>query len=320
MEILDERLAELPERHRRALQWFVDHASSEQTWPVPINHGGEETLLATRAKGIYKPAWSRYALSVRQTLGGSYPDQEPIVRSDGSWLYPYFQENEDPGSRDDEYTNRALVECWRDRVPIGVMRQVTVKPAPYYLVLGLALVAGWEGGYFFLEGFSVAGHAASPGASTEVEFLSSQQQTAVSESGAFDPSSVIDGRVRALAQIIRRRGQPEFRRRLLEAYAGRCAFSGCDAEAALEAAHIIPYQGDATHHPTNGLLLRADLHTLFDLGLLAIDTATMSVVVVPKLAETIYGQLAGLTITVPAEPARRPSIAALDQHRSWAGL
>ncbi|MEH1887220.1 MULTISPECIES: HNH endonuclease signature motif containing protein [unclassified Nostoc] len=37
-----------------------------------------------------------------------------------------------------------------------------------------------------------------------------------------------------------------------------------DAEVALEAAHIIPYSETENNHPSNGLLLRADLHTLFD--------------------------------------------------------
>src|SRR5262245_42509124 len=38
--------------------------------------------------------------------------------------------------------------------------------------------------------------------------------------------------------INERRGQPKFREKLLSAYGGRCAVTGCDAEAALEAAHI----------------------------------------------------------------------------------
>ena len=320
MEILAERLTVVPNRHRTALQWFVAHSGTECGWPEPLFHDGQETLLATRAKGIYKPAWSRYALSVRQTLGGTYPDLDPIVRPDGSWLYPYFQENEDPTSRDDEYTNRGLVECWHDRIPIGVLRQVKSKPEPRYLVLGVALVAGWDGGYFFLEGFGANGQARLAGPATEIEFLSHSEQAAIAQAGAFDPVNVVDGRQRVIAQIVRRRGQPQFRKGLLEAYAGCCAFSDCDAEEALEAAHIVPYQGDATHHPSNGLLLRADLHTLFDLGLLSVNTVTMTVLVSQELASTTYVALAGRAVRLPLVAAYRPSIPALDYHRSWAGL
>src|SRR5258708_5962168 len=59
--------------------------------------------LASKAKGIYKPEWTKYALSIRQSLLSPYPDQDPIVRSDGTWSYLYFQENIDPNARDLAY-------------------------------------------------------------------------------------------------------------------------------------------------------------------------------------------------------------------------
>jgi len=62
MEKLEELLKRLPDQHRLALEWFIEHADSDQPWPAPLPDG---SLLVTRAKGIYKPNWSRYALSVR---------------------------------------------------------------------------------------------------------------------------------------------------------------------------------------------------------------------------------------------------------------
>jgi hypothetical protein len=56
-------------------------------------------------------------------------------------------------------------------------------------------------------------------------------------------------------------------------YQGRCAVTSCDAGAALEGAHLRPYRGPESNDVTNGLLLRADIHTLFDLRLLAPDPA-----------------------------------------------
>src|SRR3712207_8092818 len=47
-------------------------------------------------------------------------------------------------------------------------------------------------------------------------------------------------------------------------------------------------RGPETNHPTNGLLLRADLHLLFDQGLIGIDPATMTVLVHPALRSTRY--------------------------------
>ncbi len=147
-------LATLPSRHRQALMWFSDNAGTDQPWPEPLSDG---TFLATRAKGIYKPSWTQYALSVRQVLRSSYPDQDPITQADGAWVYRYFQENKDLQAKDTEYTNRGLLACLKDRVPVGVMRQINGKPNVRYHVLGLALVTEWKGGYFVLQGLPSSG-------------------------------------------------------------------------------------------------------------------------------------------------------------------
>ena len=52
----------------------------------------------------------------------------------------------------------------------------------------------------------------------------------------FDPCDEGDGRERVLANLVRRRGQGEFRRDLLRAYGSRCAITGCAVEDVLEAA------------------------------------------------------------------------------------
>src|SRR5207249_4315916 len=57
----------------------------------------------------------------------------------------------------------------------------------------------------------------------------------------FDPENTPDARRRILAQIVQRRGQGKFRRRLLQAYKHRCAITGCSIEQILEAVHITPY-------------------------------------------------------------------------------
>ena len=123
----------------------------------------------------------------------------------------------------------------------------------------------------------------------------------------FDPNSIEDLRERALRAIRVRRGQPTFRTMLLEAYGRRCTITGCAIEDVLEAAHITPYLGRTTNHTSNGLLLRADLHTLFDCGLLVIDPNTRTVVVADKLRSSSYGKIAGRRIRDPKEPSHSPS-------------
>jgi predicted restriction endonuclease len=145
-------------------------------------------------------------------------------------------------------------------------------------------------------------------------------RTVVVESGEFDPSSEIDGRRRALAAIVRRQGQPEFRKRLIQLYSGRCAISGCDAIQTLEAAHIVPYNGPGTNHPANGLLLRADLHVLFDLGLIAVDPSTFTVILKNELRNTSYADLEGRRLSLPSDLKLQPSSGALARHLENSGL
>ena len=72
-------------------------------------------------------------------------------------------------------------------------------------------------------------------------------------------------------EIKTRRGQKYFRDMLLQNYEGKCCITGCEVTEALEAAHIIPHGKEANYDLSNGLLLRADIHTLYDLNLFGID-------------------------------------------------
>lgn len=138
----------------------------------------------------------------------------------------------------------------------------------------------------------------------------------------FDPDGVKDDRDRALAEVAAREGADRFRQAVLEAYGGRCAISGFDAPQALEAAHIYPYRGPATNKVSNGLLLRADLHRLFDRGAVAIDESTLEVLLRPDLMATRYRVLIDerVRLRLPKVEQSRPSVAALRSHREWAGL
>jgi len=150
-----------------------------------------------------------------------------------------------------------------------------------------------------------------------------EQLLSMVEGSAFDVASAVsaeDARERTRRAIAVRQGQPRFRRELLKAYGNRCAISYCDVIETLEAAHILPYRGQHTHHVQNGLLLRADLHTLFDLGLLGIDTETWTVLIHPRLGTTHYSHLQGQKLQLPADRAAWPSEEALRQHRREAGL
>ncbi len=132
--------------------------------------------------------------------------------------------------------------------------------------------------------------------------------------GYFNSENLEDARQRNTASIVQRRGQAEFRQKLLTAYDGRCAITGCDVEAAIEAAHIIPYQGVETNHSANGLPLRADIHTLFDLHLLTIRPEDYEVLIAPELIGTCYQDLAGQRLSLPRSETALPAKNALTKH------
>jgi hypothetical protein len=115
--------------------------------------------------------------------------------------------------------------------------------------------------------------------------------------------------------IVARQGQPEFRESLIIAWDGRCAITGCDAQPALEAAHVRPYLGTHTNTLGNGLLLRADVHTLFDRLLITIDPNTWTVRLASELQRTSYRYLDGVAVSVPGQVPRDELSRALATHR-----
>jgi HNH endonuclease len=128
---------------------------------------------------------------------------------------------------------------------------------------------------------------------------------------SFDPQDVHDARERIRRTIVQRRGQNKFRNALIVAYGSRCAISGCTSIEVLEAAHIYPYSGPDTNHVANGLLLRADLHTLFDLGIVRIDPKTFKVLIDKKLTDRGYRQFHDKKLRLPNSVSDYPSRTAL---------
>lgn len=76
----------------------------------------------------------------------------------------------------------------------------------------------------------------------------------------------------------KRNGQSLFRTKLIERY-NSCVISGCSYDVC-DAAHIIPYAelDSDCYNIDNGILLRQDLHTLFDKKKLTINPNTLVVI------------------------------------------
>lgn len=111
------------------------------------------------------------------------------------------------------------------------------------------------------------------------------------------------GHTKALVRV--RRGQQKFRTQLLATYGGRCAFTGKAPERVLDAGHLYSYAEIGHHHAHGGLLLRRDIHRLFDDGSLAIEPSTLRIDVGGDLgAYPQYARLHGMTPTVEIDGAR----------------
>ncbi len=107
----------------------------------------------------------------------------------------------------------------------------------------------------------------------------------------FDPANTARiEETTALRGVVVRQFQAVFRRNLLSSRPHKCAITSTTELSVLEAAHIVPY---ATGHPArdrpeNGLLLRRDIHRLFDDGLISIDPETRKVCVAQRLTDPGY--------------------------------
>lgn len=121
-------------------------------------------------------------------------------------------------------------------------------------------------------------------------------------SGRFDvrSSTSPEGHRRATVRV--RLGQSRFRDSLTQRFGLVCALTGPAPAAALEAAHLYSYAAEGVHHRHGGLLLRRDVHRLFDEGLLAIHPGTLTVDVSPDLAgypayQALHGTVVGVSLT-----------------------
>jgi len=115
-----------------------------------------------------------------------------------------------------------------------------------------------------------------------------------------------------------RLGQGAFRVLVTDIYQRRCAVTLERTLPALEAAHIRPYGDGGSHDARNGLLLRRDLHSLFDAGYVTV-TPNLHFEVSRRIKEEFengrhYYALHGQSISIPTMPEQRPDPAALSWH------
>jgi len=115
-----------------------------------------------------------------------------------------------------------------------------------------------------------------------------------------------------------RLGQGAFRVLVTDVYRRRCAITQERTLPALEAAHIRPYGDGGEHEARNGLLLRRDIHSLFDAGYVTV-TPNLNFEVSRRIREEFengrqYYALHGQRISMPEKISQHPDVTALTWH------
>ena len=211
----------------------------------------------------------------KQNIGES----EQIYKGEARYLYPDCTiriladrnpKRQDPRKRFALYKDGQTIADYCDSV---ARSQLAKDDNPYLALEDLV----WDFNYGFIDIFppSITEPKATLNNPTDVAVASEiviDLPGSVGDINSFDPTNILDGRHRIISTIVARRGQQLFRSSLIEAYGARCAMTGCDICDILDAAHISPYLGLETNDITNGILLRTDIHTLFDLGFLTISS------------------------------------------------
>jgi hypothetical protein len=116
------------------------------------------------------------------------------------------------------------------------------------------------------------------------------------------------------AERATRPGQREFSERIRQLYQNRCAVTGCATTAALQAAHIRVQDGVDDNSTSNGILLRADIHLLFDALLITLSEDGSRLELSRRLSDPTYDLLREAVVYMP-DAASRPLRANILHHR-----
>jgi Domain of unknown function (DUF3427)/HNH endonuclease len=109
-----------------------------------------------------------------------------------------------------------------------------------------------------------------------------------------------------------RRGQNKLKENLLSVYGGKCCVTGTAVVEILHACHITAHTISGINHSTNGLLMRSDIHELFDKQLMGIEPEKLIVRIKSKLRSTSYDKYEGQALASRTD-GLRPDVEALKE-------
>lgn len=129
------------------------------------------------------------------------------------------------------------------------------------------------------------------------------------------PNDVVKEIVTTLKRL--RDGQKKMKEGLIKLYDGCCCITGSGVEEVLIACHIEPHKVKGNNQSTNGLLMKAELHILFDGNLIGIEPDTLKVRVGRKLKGSEYEYLDGVTLRTRRDGMRPDREALAERWREF---
>jgi hypothetical protein len=313
------------DRRNAILVELVKHTGKRVPWQFikqTSNYIPDIDRFHNLITGIFKPAWSDYALSIVIQATSPYDDKDEVIfLEDGRWLMTYSPRAGGLLIAD----NRALMKCMDERVPIAVFRQLTDrtdrKHGSTYRVLGLGLITGYDANrdVFIIESADrVALERVTHTIADEADRYEVQLYAQVMNE--FQPF-VKETSITYTTTMPKR--DKAFRDIVVQEYEYSCAV--CEMKfhwknlIEATAAHIIPKHHSGTDDPRNGLSLCHTHHWAFDAGIFTLsDNYEILLSPIIRDSETRHFSLLEMeakAILLPTNEMLQPHLRAVRWHR-----
>ena len=215
----------------------------------------------------------------------------------------YSAHRNNKGNETDGIWNQKLLNCLTDGVPVGVFLQTGKSSSSYLRTLAFVEEYNPANDLFTLHGPVTPETEHLFGSAVTLDNMGTDG-VRTAQRGDADVTDVgamqEDRRDIVMVRQVVRKGQQQFRDALVKV---RCAVTGFATNEVLQAAHILDYRGTQSNVVSNGVLLRADIHLLFDNYLIGINPSSYRIEVNADVPDGEYTKLEGKQLLLPSDTA-----------------
>lgn len=261
--------------------------------------GKKKYVLSVHSAGSFRAGLSRESVA--------YEDADLIRHIDGTWTIEYSCQMPMADKKHTDSSNAYMMNNLNDGVPVALM----TKESGGYRIHGLAYVEAFNP---LTRMFTLYGPVSAEKRGVRVSSFIACDDLTDEEKRLLSCADTDDDDAYARVEAMKRRHQDRFRRTVLSAYEGACAVTGTVTSNVLQAAHIDPFARSRSHAVSNGILLRADVHLLYDAHLITIRPDSRRVVVSEAVRDPMYRELDGARARFPKRREFEPDNRLLEIH------